>query len=204
RLNQLCSIIVSHVHPDIPDDALLDVITPSISKMPGDEGIDYWLDEARDMLERARERRKERDEARAEFNRQFRLMLAADASLADDAPPEAPDEDAELDADEGAPYTEEQVRRWALEQGATVDEFSRRWIIQKGRSFYVHSGGRYREPISKDELEVSLPRDLARAPVEFYVEDANGNARRRPVSAILADHATVARNVRASLLLQQS
>jgi hypothetical protein len=101
-------------------------------------------------------------------------------------------------------YTFGHLRAWAEEQNTDLLTFQRRWIIQRGRAFYVFVGGRYRAPITREDLLVSLPRDLSRAPVRLVGEDKSGNERALSLDTILGAYATVARDVQASLALQRS
>lgn len=199
RLNRACSILTAALPRGTPIEAMLDLLTPSISRMPGDEGLDHWLDEAEDMLERAKERREERDAEQRAFNAEVRARLMAESLIEGEEEPEAsPVGQASLS------YTDEQLEAWATEQGTTAEGMQRRWIIQKGKAFWVFVGGKYLAPISRDDLAVSLPRDLARAPVQIVAEDKDGNERPRSVDSILRDYASNARHVQASLALQRS
>lgn len=201
-LNRAVSLVACAVPAETPSEAILELLRPSVLAMPGapPPGDPDWLRLAAYKLERARERRTENDKRRDEFNAEVRRRLARDSAtstVADE--PDAPPEDL------SAPYTAEQIERWMNEQGAaTYEEFERRWIVQRAKAFWIFVGGAYRQPITRDDLDVSLPRDLARAPVELHKITAEGNPRPAKVPELLRQYATVARDVQASLALQRS
>lgn len=210
-LNRACSMLVTALHYETPPEAILEILRPSVNLIPGEPpDCGSWFDEAADMIDRARSRRAQNDAAKRDWDEQVRQRLARESALADDPAPE-PEKPAEEEAaandDEPPPvrrYSEEQLEEWAQQQGTTIEGFVNRWIIQRGKSFYVFVGGRYRPPITKDDLPVSLPRDLVRSPCLLVTEDKDGNERPLPVATILDRYATVARNVSASLALQRS
>jgi hypothetical protein len=228
-LNRACSMIATALHPETPAEAILELVRPSINMMPTEpEGLAAWLDEARDMIERAKDRRAQNDQAKRDWDAEVRTRLARESVTSDYAGDDSGGDDEEGDdpaePDPATPaateapassggglialasiqYKPEQLEAWASEQGTDVDGFERRWIIQRAKAFYVFVGGRYRPPITKDDLAVSLPRDLARAPISIVAEDKDGNERPLGPGAILDRYATVARNVQASLALQRS
>jgi hypothetical protein len=239
-LNQVCSILATSLPLDVPIDALIQILWPSVSKMDPPE-VGTWFEEAADMIERARDRRQQRDDQRREWNRQVRERLSREARLASDDEEDEPDPepegleqaiaDVEAGTDEADPdasedeettsdlpggYSETQLVLWAVDQGVITEEeidlpieevlerFERRWIIQNKRAFWVFVNGKYQAPISKDDLAVSLPRDLARAPVTTVITDKEGNDTALSAAGILSRYATVARDVQASLALQRS
>jgi hypothetical protein len=216
-LNRACSLMVTTLPAETPIEAILELVRPSVAPVAQPEGLEHWLTEAWDMVERARERRALNDAASRDFDREVRARLMSDSAAADDEQPltaprehkdgEQTNDEAESDDDEhpkSEGYAIDQLERWADEQGTDVTGFIRRWVIQRGKAFYVFVGGRYRAPISKDDLAVSLPRDLARAPIRMTIEEDSGRITPVPVVSILANHATVARDVQASLALQRS
>jgi hypothetical protein len=232
-LNKAAATLATALPENTPAAAILEIMRPTVAALEVEpEGLDHWLGETLDMIERSQERRRINDAQKREWDRQVRERLMSESAAADDdAPivvptprehnPNAQD-NVEGEADgEPAPapsaepsivdltpasggYALDQLGQWAEEQGTTIDGFDRRWVIQRGKSFYVFVGGRYKAPITRDDLAVSLPRDLARAPVQLKVEDKDGNARDVGVDQILKTHATVARSVQASLVLQRS
>lgn len=105
-----------------------------------------------------------------------------------------------------APYTEEELDAIANDLGCHARELGKRWIIQHKSAYFVLVDGRYKRPITDKELDVSLPRDLKRSPVEFWIPKANDADGLRPAktSEILRSHATVARTLVSSLSAQRS
>lgn len=101
-------------------------------------------------------------------------------------------------------YSEEEWNGYAGENACEPDEFFRRLIIQSGRSFWVFCAGRYLDPISKDDLDCSLDRDLSLAPIEWYKLDAKGTAKLKKPTDLVKDYGTVARHVAAHLDAQTS
>lgn len=203
-LNRAVSLCACALPAETPNEAIIELLRPSVLGMPGDPppGQSDWLALALYKLERARERRTANDAVRDQFNAEVRARLCREAAAAIPVEELAPGEDP------AAAYTPEQLAKWFAEQDcADAEEFQRRWIIQRGKAFWVFAHGLYRSPISNDDLAVSLPRDLARVPEELIAlsrENAEGNTRPAKPAEILRDHATVARDVQASLALQRS
>jgi hypothetical protein len=115
----------------------------------------------------------------------------------------APRRDQRLGPANQGPYTDAEVEAFAAQQGTSAANFAKRWIIQKGQTFYVYINGDYQLPLSMAELDVSLPRDLAPATANGFVKldttSAKGEPRKKVTKEILADYASVARSVVARL-----
>lgn len=223
-LNRAVSICACALPPETPDEAILELLRPSVLAMPGDppQGDPDWLRLTAYKLSRARDRRQANDAAREQWAADLRARLRVEATggTAAAAPPKAPGLAVLGGADPGSPsaaepspapnpssdYTDAQLEEWGLSLGcSTLADLSRRMIIQRGKAFWVFVGGKYQAPITDSDLAVSLPRDLSRAAfVELYRETKDGNLRPVKVSELLAEHATVARDVQASLSLQRS
>jgi hypothetical protein len=202
-LNHLCSTLAFAVPAATPIPVLLELIRPSVALCAEPEGTDHWLEEARDMLERAFTRRAEREAAELADREMGMRALRRDSAQA----AQYTSQEKEADTDPSEQYPAELLSIWFRQQGVeTVDEFRKRWIIQRGESFYVFVGGRYSRPVMRGELDVSLPRDLSRAPVALERQTGtNGDSSRRATTQeILGDYCSVARGVRASLSLQRS
>jgi hypothetical protein len=101
-------------------------------------------------------------------------------------------------------YDDADLGRFAAQQGCSVAEFSQRWVIQRGSSYYVYVNGRYLPPITREELDVSLRRDLAPAPIIWWRAKADGGETPKKISEILQECSTVARSLVGSLALQVS
>jgi hypothetical protein len=102
-----------------------------------------------------------------------------------------------------AMYSKEEIEQWAAAQDCSVADFQRRWIIQRGDIFFVFVAGRYLSPVQRSELAISLPRDLAPAPIEWDVWGKSG-PRPKKVDELLRDYCTVARNLRADMTITES
>jgi len=117
------------------------------------------------------------------------------------------DEEPEVSEEaQGEPYTAEQLEEWMHAHGVADPKiWEKRWILQTGKTFYVFVNGKYLSPIGRDDLDVSLPRDLSRAPVRLERPAADGTSMRpAKVQELLHDHATVARHIEASLSRQET
>lgn len=167
--------ILSYACSGASDQTLEDLITPSLRAMDSDLGLEVELGKFREKLARAREQ--------YESNR---------------------DEAAKAAGLDGDKYTEEQVEKWTKEYGhKSVADFMKHILIQKDDAFYVLVDGRYKIPIRKSELDISLPRDLKRYNIQWQKYDGK-KLRHRSTSEILADHCTVARSISGSLVLDRS
>ncbi len=112
---------------------------------------------------------------------------------------QAPRRDQRLGPAPLGPYTDEEIEKFAAQQSTTAHAFNKRWIIQKGQSYYVYINGDYQIPLSAQELDVSLPRDLAPAVANGFIKldclSAKGEPRKKTTKEILSDYASVARSV---------
>lgn len=184
---QAASVLAFALPVSTPVEACVEILRPSIQAMPSEHPLDFELDKVREKLERALEDRRKQIAENLAFQ---------ESRLAKKAPPGS------------QPPTEteatEDLLTWANSQRCTPDELLTRWVIQKGNAYYVFVDGRYRPPLTENELEGSLPRDLARSPIDMIRFDAKGNPRQAKVGEVLADHRTVARALEASMTLQES
>lgn len=212
-LQALTGALVYSLPNEVPTAALLELLRASVTQMePPEPGsrFESWLEFAEDMIDRARSRKAESEAQRRAFADNVRAGFAQESvKIATPlAPPVASEEGLDPVADPEAfagMYTEAQLTKWCIEQGtSSLEEFCRRWIIQKGTAFYVFVEGQYRNPLIKEELTVSLRRDLARAPIPLEKELKNGDRVVKTPQDILDDHSTVARHIEGSLCLQNS
>lgn len=224
-LNRLVSAIRYSLPAETPDEAILELLRPSLSLFtseidPLTGKREDWIAIASEMIERHGARRRASDALRSAIAEDTWKSLRSEGSRAAEPAPRAPiregddaaalAREAEEEADAAAiasieKYTPAQIAGWATEQGCqTLNEFSRRWMIQRGQATYVFSEGRYLSPVPRENLFDSLKRDLARAPVDLYVETKKGGRAAAPVASLLEAHSTVARRVEASLVLQTS
>lgn len=177
--------LMAFVFPsDTPVDACLELLRPSLEAMESEIGIEAELGKAEEKLTRA-------------FRRK------ADEGVRTDAVKVALREQNLFQGEKTA--SDEEISSWVESLGSTVDGFEKKWIISKGRSYFVFSEGHYQKPIGADDLAVSLPRDFARnKAVDLYTLDAKGNTRKKTPAEILAKYGSVAREIRSSLSLQKS
>lgn len=219
-LNALCAAARFALPPNTPSAAIVEVFRESIQSLPNADGQD-WLAEAKRKLDRHQERRILHDSARqAQQEEQFARLRAEAARSAlvppkraqtaqTDTPgasePDDPIAQQILALRATGPYAEADVAQWAQEQGcADVIDFQRRWIVTHGEAHYVFVEGRYLPPVPTSNLEHSIKRDLARAPVELTHTDGKGNVRMRDLKSIRHDYSTIARRTQADLALQRS
>jgi hypothetical protein len=118
-----------------------------------------------------------------------------------------------LNIERDTPYTGDELRTYRAEVGlppepSTGEEaFSKRWIIQRGRSYYVFVGGEYLAPLTSDELALSVRRDLSpayAAGVRLEKFTANGDLVRKSVEDLVQDYGTSARKVTVNLAAQRT
>ncbi len=117
---------------------------------------------------------------------------------------EGPDDEVDDVDPEAGEYTPAEIEGFATAQGCTPDDFRRRWVIQKGTAYFIHGPFGYMAPITKDELAVSLPRDLACAPITWNVPTASGGERKKTIPDLLSDYCTVARVLVSDLTIERS
>lgn len=127
----------------------------------------------------------------------------------------AADEDAPIER-RAAVFTQEELEKIARWQNCRVKDLPRRLIIQRGGVYFVLGlEGEYRTSITKAELAVSLPRDLARFPsVGGGAEAPDGHIAwekkigekivRKSVDDLLDDYASHARPLVVSMLVKRS
>lgn len=221
-VNNLCAAARFAVPANTPTEALVEIFRESLSRLAHNAGED-WINEARKKLDRHQERRIVHDSARVAQNDEAFARLRAEAARSAFAPPKRQDtspkeshdlpgssDEPEPDQDliellNVGPYADADLAQWATDQGcADVLDFSRRWIITRGTANYVFVEGRYLPPVPRENLEHSIQRDLARAPVTLVGMTAKGSPVMRTIAAVLHDYSTVARDTQADLALQRS
>lgn len=105
----------------------------------------------------------------------------------------------------GEPYAPEDVHEMAELLGARADELSRRWIIQRGDSYYILCDGVYRCYSGSDAANAAL-RDLAPAStagVDLYEMTQKG-IRRKTIAELMEAYGTVASEVVVDLAAQRA
>lgn len=93
----------------------------------------------------------------------------------------------------------------------TPDELAampdRRWIIQKGRSYYTLVADAYRGPYTQDEAQSAAMRDLSpalSAGVELYTISPQGTRAPKSLGQLVRSYGFVANDISASLVAQRS
>lgn len=216
-LNDLVCSVVYSLPAETPAAAIFELLRPSVlllERKVSDTGqVEDWEAEALRKIERHKLRKIKTDAERAAIAQDLWTALRSESARVRTPLQPTPQDDS--DAPGSTPesvqepvsgyYTQEEVARWASEQGCdSVEEFNRRWIIQRADSNYVFVEGRYLAPVPRTNLWDSCKRDLARSPVKVYVEKQNGQLSPVPLPTLLAQCSTVARTTEASLIIQRS
>lgn len=196
-INEVCATI-GFKDPDTDPEALLEILRLSLVEMADAAHCDKDpYDVALEKLSRhqatARQERAEKEKQDAEI----REIVARKARVITDQTT------AQTEA-QGGKYTAEELQSFYTKQDCSSMEFEKRWIIQRGETFYVFVDGKYMPPLSRGELEGSLPRDLAPAPVELTIETAQGGMRYKKTAELLRDYSTVARHSEANMTVSDS
>lgn len=203
---QRIASIIAYVAPDRnPRELAEELLSDSLAKFEPEDAGKYTQEDriewAAEKIERAQEDARRDRVVEERHNQALADVLLKQARS-------APRRDQRLGPCAQGPYTDAELAGFAAQQGTTPQNFAKRWIIQKGQSFYVYINGDYQLPLSAPELDVSLPRDLAPAVANGFVkldtQTAKGEPRRKTTKEILSDYASVARTVVARLDLGYS
>lgn len=92
-------------------------------------------------------------------------------------------------------------------QPISVDQWRRRWIIQRGEFFYVYGPNGYGKPVARGELEVSLLRDLSPLPSSYFSWKkltGEGIYRDKSPTEVLKELATVSSGVVSLMTAEKS
>lgn len=204
-LQQIASI-VAYVSPDRdPKELATELLYDSLSTFEPEDRGKYTQEDrvtwAAEKIERA-----QIDARRDRVVEERHNQALADVLLK--SARSAPRRDQRLGPAPQGAYTDAELGAFAAQQGATPQNFAKRWIIQKGMSFYVYVNGDYQLPISTNELDQSLQRDLSPAVANGFVKldttSAKGEPRKKTTKEILSDYCSVARTVVARLDLGYS
>lgn len=104
-------------------------------------------------------------------------------------------------------YTRAELEAFARQQNCTPEEFKKRWIIQRGNAFFVYVNGDYQLPLTQNELDQSLTRDLALAHQDGGLDlttMSKTGVRKKTTKELLGDYASVARTLVSSVALGHS
>jgi uncharacterized protein DUF5906 len=197
RTLQRVASVIAYLAPDRdPKELAEEILAPSLATFDDVDKGKYTqadrIEWAASKIERAQE-----DARRDRVIKERHDKALADVLLTQAR--SAPRRDQRLGQSPEGAYTDAEIAAYATQQGTTPQNFRKRWIIQKGASFYVYVNGDYQLPLAQTELDVSLPRDLAPAVQQGYVkldcQNAKGEPRTKTTKEILSDYASVARTV---------
>jgi hypothetical protein len=103
------------------------------------------------------------------------------------------------------PYTEDEIRLFSALQSCTLGEFHRRWIVQRGRTFYLFAGllsphgscahGDYIGPYTQDDAANAARRELSPAVSAGVTFDVitEKSVRAKSITELVKDYGQVAR-----------
>lgn len=191
-IQSFCSQLVFRF-PMFSDAALLDIMRPSLLAM-GDDG--EWVDKAEDKLERARNRKEEQDEQEREI---FDTLLRDDRMLSSFSSTSGT-----FVSDE--PYSDEEIAKFAEEQGCEPHEFRRRWMIQIAKAYFIFSNGKYEGPFPAEAADNTMRYDLSRARpdhVRFEVATKN-DLKPAKLGDIVKAYGSVGSSINYSYVIQKS
>lgn len=103
-------------------------------------------------------------------------------------------------------YSQDELAQIAREQGCSIDQLGRRWILRlrTASAVCILEPGGYTRPTLKDNLRTELHDRLRRAPFSKTSLDRNGAPKQRTLDDILGAHATVAQKHVADMSLSRS
>ena len=203
---QRIASIIAYVSPDRdPKELAREILYDSLSTFESDDLGKYTQEDritwAAEKIERAQEDARRDRVVTERHNAALATVLLKSARS-------APRRDQRLGPAPQGAYSDAELGAFAAQQNTTPQNFSKHWIIQKGLSFYVYVNGDYQLPLSANELDQSLHRDLSPAVANGFVKldttSAKGEPRKKTTKEILADYCSVARTVVARLDLGYS
>lgn len=139
--------ILAEKWPHIEPEALAAHFKPSLAKMASTQSDAPTIDDVIEKIGRQQEAaRKEASESAGSgcdsITQRIRLAFAGERET---------------------PYTDEELECFAKEQGVSRQDFTKRWIVEEGASYYVFKGGDYQAPVSLHGLYNTAYTDLAPA-----------------------------------------
>lgn len=194
---QRIASIIAYLAPDrSPEELAESILGPSLQTFEADDKGKYTqadrVEWAAEKISRAQEDARRDRVVRERHDAKLAEVLLKQARS-------APRRDQRLGPAAQGPYTDAEIASFASQQQTTPSSFPKRWIIQKGQSFYVYINGDYQLPLTFAELDVSLPRDLSPAVANGFIsldtKTAKGEPRKKTTKEILSDYASVARTV---------
>lgn len=165
--------------PETPIEAVVELFTPSLSKMDTDQSPNDVRNAYLGALAKVDEFRKDQEQERK--RRTHEVQLAGQEA-----------------------YTPEDLKSIAAVQEVDLEELQRRWIVQRDSTFYfLKADGYYSTPCSFMEARPAASHILARAPV-LLNEPTKTSVRRRSIIELVEDYGVKADNVVGDLTLQHT
>ncbi len=100
------------------------------------------------------------------------------------------------------PYTEAELEQFAKDAGCSVQDFRRRWIIQRSGGFYFYVAGKYVGPFGKDDAKLAAHTYLSPATslgVRLEEITITGDFVQRAAQDLAMDYGTVAEHIHLDL-----
>lgn len=102
-------------------------------------------------------------------------------------------------------YTPQEVEAFADRDGASVDQWQKRWVIALGPAYYIFVNGEYRYPVDAVHFVNRAVVDLSPVPnLNLYKFNREGDPVPLSASQIIEKYGTVARKGRIDLTAQRS
>ncbi len=115
---------------------------------------------------------------------------------------------AHIDPTRDYPYTDPEIEDMCRKMLCTRDELAKRWIIQRGDSFYVLGPGAvYSDAYTSKDVMNAVIRDLAparTAGVLLWAVGQSGESYRKPLASLMGEYGTVATNYVLDLRAQEA
>lgn len=101
-------------------------------------------------------------------------------------------------------YSSAELEKIAFKQNCTVDQLSKRWIIQKGRNYYLLDENSNYHLFEHVEARAAASSVLKRAPIPLFEKTHNSGYRKKTIDEVVIDDGTVASRVIGNLTIQKS
>jgi hypothetical protein len=198
--------IIAPLAPDRdPEELARDLLGPSLSTFEQEDQGKFTQEDritwAADKIRRSQEDIRQKRAREAQQNQglyETLVKTARSQSRRDQSLGPAPQ----------GPYTDQEIETFAKQQNTTPQDFTKRWIIQKGSQFFIYCNGDYQAPVGSEELDSSIHRDLQPAVANNYIQletqNAKGDKRRKSGKECMMDYGSVARKIVAKLDLSYS
>ncbi len=101
------------------------------------------------------------------------------------------------------PYSDEELKRIANGQKCSLSDLEKRWIIQKGKSYFILTEKSHYFHFEHSEARPAAVQFLKRSPVQLFSMTKNGY-RRRTIEELVEEYGTVASEIIGDLTIQKS